>query len=119
MSTTPLLDQIFAGDPAPVGKPLTGEDLRDSGIASVINHTPEVYKTRFIDAVKKFPRGHLFTVEDVRAIAGDPPPETHYNCVGGLMRSVAGMGLVQRTRERRKAKRPSLHASELAVWRKL
>lgn len=119
MSTTPLLDQIFAGAPEPVGPPLTGEQLRDSGMASVINHTPEVYKARFIEAVKKFPRGHLFTVEDVREIAGNPPPETHYNAMGGLMRSVAGMGLIRRTHERRKAKRPSLHASELAVWRRL
>lgn len=115
----PLLDRIFDGDPAPTGKPLTGEELRDSGIASVINHTPEVYKARFIEAVKKFPRGHVFTVEDVREIIGNPPPETHYNAMGGLMRTVASMNLIRRTHERRKAKRPSLHASELSVWRRL
>ena len=119
MSTTPLFEKIFDGTLEPTGPPLTGEELRDSGIASVINHTPEIYRQRFIEAVKTFPRGQLFTVEDVREIAGDPPPETHYNCVGGLMRSVAGMGLMRRTHERRKAKRPSLHASELAVWRRL
>lgn len=119
MSTEPLFRELFAGDPSPTGPPLTGEELRDSGIVSVINHTPEVYRDRFVEAVKGFPRGHLFTVEDVRAIVGDPPPETHYNAMGGLMRTVASLKLIRRTLERRKAKRPSLHASELAVWRKL
>lgn len=115
----PLLDQLFAGDPAPTGKPLTGEELRDSGIESVLTHTPEWYRDKFVEAVERFPRGHLFTVEDVRAVVGDPPEEVNPNCMGGLMRRAAGKKLILRTTERRKAKRASLHASELAVWKRI
>jgi hypothetical protein len=115
----PLLDKIFEGAPAPVSPPLTGEELRDSGIKSVLTHTPESYKDRFIKVVISFHRGYLFTVEDVRERAGDPPIEAHYNCMGGLMRTAASMKLIVRTAERRKAKRASLHASELSVWRRI
>lgn len=119
MNSHPLFDQVFAGDPAPTGPPLTGEELRDSGIESVLDHTPEQYKKRFIETVKAFHRGFCFTVEEVRARAGDPPKEAHYNCMGGLMRTAASMKLIVRTSERRKAKRASLHASELAVWKRV
>lgn len=117
--STPLFDKLFEGTPAPTGPPLTGKDLRDSGIASVLGHTPESYKQAFINTIKAFPKGYCFTVENVREKVGDPPKEVHYNCMGGLMRTAAGMDLITRTSERRKAKRASLHASELAVWRRL
>lgn len=119
MNTQLPFEKLFEGTPEPQGPPLTGEELRDSGIASVINHTPEIYRTRFIDAIKGFPHGLLFTVEDVREKAGNPPPEAHYNVMGGLMRTAMSLKLIVRTRERRKAKRPSLHASEIAVWRRV
>lgn len=119
MSALPLFDQVFSGTPAPTGKPLTGEDLKISGIESVVSHTPDRYRDKFVEAVEKFPRGHLFTVEDVRAIVGDPPEEVNPNCMGGLMRRAAGKKLIVRTSERRNAKRASLHASELAVWRRI
>lgn len=119
MSALPLFETIFDGTPAPTGKPLTGEDLKISGIESVLSHTPDWYRDRFVEAVEKFPRGLLFTVEDVRAVVGDPPAEVSPNCMGGLMRRAAGKKLIARTSERRKAKRASLHASELAVWRRI
>lgn len=120
MSTSlPLFDPLFAGKPEPQGKPLSGEDLRDSGIESVLSHTPESYKQRFLDAVRSFPRGALVTAEDVRAIAGDPPGETHFNCMGGLMRSAAAAKLIVNTGQGRNAKRASLHASRLAIWRRV
>lgn len=118
-SNHPLFDRVFAGTPEPTGPPLTGKDLRDSGIEAVLQHTPESYKQAFINTIKDFPKGYCFTVEDVREKAGDPPKEVHYNCIGGLIRTAAGMNLITRTVERRKAKRASLHASELAVWRRL
>ena len=119
MSTYPLFEQVFSGTPEPTGPPLTGEELKISGMESVVSHTPDWYRDRFVEAVKHFPRGHLFTVEDVRNKAGDPPEGTHYNCMGGLMRTAASLKLIVRTSERRKAKRVSLHASELAVWRRV
>lgn len=119
MSTLPLFDQILSGKPAPIGRPLTGEELRDSGMESVLNHTPNEYREVFLEVIRLMPRGSLFTVEDVRERAGDPPPEVHYNAMGALMRRAASKNLIVRTSERRKAKRVSLHASEIAVWRKL
>lgn len=119
LRTEPLFKDIFAGEPAPQGKPLTGEELKVSGIESVLTHTPQWYREKFVAAIKGFPRGFCFTIEDVRSIAGDPPKETHYNCMGGLMRTAASQKLIVRTTERRKAKRASLHASELAVWRRV
>src|SRR6476659_6403336 len=111
----PLFDQVFSGKPEPTGPPLTGEELRDSGIESVLSHTPDAYKEKFIGLIRGFMKGYLFTIEDVRELAGDPPEETHYNCMGGLIRKAASEGLIVRTNERRKAKRASLRASELAV----
>lgn len=119
MNTQLPFEKLFEGKPEPQGPPLSGEELRDSGIASVINHTPEIYRSRFIETVKGFPRGRLFTVEDVREVAGNPPPESHYNVMGGLMRTAMSQKLIVRTTERRKAKRPSLHASEIVVWRRV
>lgn len=119
MNGHPLFDKVFSGQPEPTGPPLTGEDLRDGGIESVLAHTPDEYKERFITAIENFPVGYCFTVEDVRKRAGDPPEQVHYNCMGGLMRTAASKNLITRTSERRKAKRASLHASELAVWRRL
>jgi hypothetical protein len=120
MSTNhPLFDQVFSGTPAPTGKPLTGEELKLSGIASAVSHVPQWYRDKFIRAIESFRRYHLFTVEDVRKIVGDPPEGTHYNCMGGLMRTAAAAKLIVRTTERRKAKRVSLHASELSVWRRI
>lgn len=115
----PLFDKVFSGTPEPTGPPLSGEELRDSGMDLVLAHTPEEYKQMFIQVIKDFPAGLAFTVEDVRHFAGDPPKETHYNCMGALMRRAAGQKLIVRTSERRKAKRASLHASELAVWRRV
>lgn len=119
MSALPLFDPLFSGKPEPKGKPLTGEELRDSGMESVLRHTPETYKEAFLSAIKNLPRGLCFTVEDVRSRAGDPPEAVHYNCIGALVRSAARQKLIVRTTERRKAKRASLHASELAIWRRI
>jgi hypothetical protein len=120
MSTNhPLFEQVFSGTPEPTGPPLTGSDLKRSGMESVVSHTPEWYRDKFVDAVKKMQRGSLFTVEDVRAVIGDPPSEVNPNCMGGLMRRAAGQKLIVRTTERRKAKRVSLHSSELAVWKRI
>ena len=119
MSSLPLLDKIFEGIPEPVGAPLTGEELKLSGIESVVSHTPEWYRDAFIQAVEDLPKGTWFTVEDIRDIVGDPPDQVSPNCMGGLMRRAAGKKLIIRTSERRNAKRASLHASEIAVWRRV
>lgn len=116
----PLFDRIFAGQPIPTGPRLTGEDLKRSGMESVERHTPQWYLDAFQAAVESFPRGHLFTVEDVRAIAGDPPKdEVSSNCMGPLMSGLARKKLARKTGFNTKAKRPCMNATELAQWERL
>jgi hypothetical protein len=95
---------------------LTGDDLKRNGMNSVLSHTPDAYKIAFVAAVARMPKGTKLTTEDVRAVAGDPPPEVHYNCMGGLMTRAARQGLIRRTNQMVKAKRPSLHSSLLSEW---
>jgi len=113
------LESLFS--PAGIAKPrqLSGAELRDSGIQSVVQHTPEEYKQKFVDAIKTFARGELITAEDVRRVAGNPPPEVHYNCFGGLMRRAASQGLIKWTPETETAKRPGMHATRLSLWVRL
>lgn len=113
----PLFDQIFPDPPLAGHRALTGADLRDSGMESVLKNTSDEYKEKFIGLIRGFTCGYQFTVEEVRELAGDPP--CHYNVMGALMRRAASYKLIVRTTERRKAKRTSLHASELTVWRRL
>lgn len=115
--SAPLLDQIFEGAPAPVSPPLTGEQLKASGMQSVARHTPDWYRDAFRSAVAGFPSGKTFTVEDVREIAGDPPSdEVSPNCMGALMTMVARMKLAKKTGYYVKAKRPNMNATDLACW---
>jgi hypothetical protein len=120
MSTHPLFDKVFLGCPSPVSQPLTGEELKKSGMRSVLRHTPDWYRDAFRSAVAGFPSGKTFTVEDVREIAGDPPSdEVSPNCMGSLMMMVARMRLAKKTGYYVKAKRPKMNATDLAVWCKL
>jgi hypothetical protein len=117
MSTYPLFDQVFSGSPAPSSSPLTGKELKESGMRSVFRHTPDWYREAFRSAVEMFPRGKTFTVEDVREIAGDPPvDEVSSNCMGSLMIMVAKMKLAEKTGYYVKAKRPNMNATDLACW---
>lgn len=120
MSTNhPLFDKVFSGVADPAGPPLTGEDLKTSGMESVLKHAPEEYQAKFLDAVRSFAVGAEITVEDVRERAGNPPESVHYNVMGPLMRRAACRKLIVCTNQMRNAKRPSLHASKLMIWRRV
>jgi hypothetical protein len=97
----------------------TGEELKEEALTKVFNKTPKWYQDKFIESVRSIAPGSLITVEDVRDRAGNPPIDVSPNCMGGLMARAAKLGLITKTFERRKAKRKSLHASELAVWRRI
>jgi hypothetical protein len=117
MSTQLSMVGIFSGVPDPTGQRLTGEDLKSSGMESVLSHTPQWYREAFSNAVENFPKGRLFTVEDVRAIAGDPPTdEVSSNCMGPLMRGLAAKKLARKTGLHVRAKRTCMNATELAQW---
>lgn len=115
----PLLDKIFEGAPAPVSPPLTGGELRDSGIDSVLSRTPEQYREQFMEAIKRLPRGFRFTSEDVRDRVGDPPVEVHRNAFGALIRAAAKQNLIALTNETKPSERSERRAGRLAIWRRL
>jgi hypothetical protein len=118
-ASLPLFDSIFTGQPVAIPR-LSGEDRKRSGMDSVERHTPKWYVDKFREAVEGFHTGRLFTVEDVRVIAGDPPTEdVSSNCMGPLMRMLAQKKLAVKTGFHVKAKRECMNATELAQWKKL
>jgi hypothetical protein len=121
MSTNqPLFDSIFAEANLPKPPRLTGEELKKSGMDSVERHTPQWYVDKFRKTVEGFHAGRLFTVEDVRAIAGDPPTDdVSSNCMGPLMRMLGQKKLATKTGYHVKAKRPCMNSTELAEWKRL
>jgi hypothetical protein len=124
MSTSlPLFDQVFSGPPAPVRKPLTGPELRDSGIRSALDHVMKVKAEYVADCLKSIaalPSGTLITSETIRRMDGDPPLGCG-NCIAGILRKAAGKNhkLIVITDQRVHAKRELLHAAELRIWRRL
>src|ERR1051325_1706482 len=119
--TMPLLDKIFEGAPAPVSKPLTGEDLRDAGIQQAVDHLQRV-KAEYVDSclyeIERLSKGATLTSEDLRELAGDPPTGCE-NSVAGILKRAQGRGLIVNTGQERPAKRSSVHAKRLCIWRRI
>lgn len=123
MSAHPLFDQVFSGTPVPTGKPLTGGDLRDAGIQQALDHLERVkaeYIETCLEKIRALRSGTLITSEDLRGLAGDPPVGCENSMAGILKRAASKKhGLIVNTGEDRPAKRPSIHAKNLTIWRRL
>ena len=117
MSTQFSLDSLFDGPP--VSKPLTGKQLRDSGMESVLANTPVEWKEKLKARVQGFPMHYKFTMEQVVDSLGGRPYEVHPNAIGALTASMVKAGLMRRTGETVKAKRASLHATDCVEWIRL
>lgn len=115
----PLFEQVFAGEPEPSGKPLTGAELRDSGMASVLSHTPEEFKERFAKRVEGFPRGYRFTIDRVIDDLGGRPKDVHPCAIGGLAFGLVVRGIMKRTGQTLKAERASLRRTDMPEWERL
>ncbi len=92
--------------------PAEGEARRDAGMAKVLDASAE-WRSDAMVAIRGLalePTG--FTAEEVRAIVGDPPRP---NAMGAVFHLAARRGWIRKVGYR-KATRPSLHATELAVW---
>lgn len=113
------LSILFSGPPAPIGKPLDGKELRDSGMESVLAHTPDEWKEKLKSRVQGFPVHYKFTMEQVVDSLGGRPYEVHPNAIGALTASMVKAGLMRRTGETVKAKRASLHATDCVQWIRL
>jgi hypothetical protein len=122
--STPLFDNLFPDPPLRSHQPLSGEQLRDFGIEDALQRAIRVkndYVEKCLEAIKSFPRGAMITSEDVRDRAGDPPSAIDKSIMAGILKRAASRqyGLITITKETRPAKRSSVHAKDLAIWRKL
>lgn len=121
MSTHPLFKQLFDGKPAPTGPPLTGADLRDSGIDQALAHLEKV-KADYIDSclyeIKQLSKGTTLTSEDLRQLAGDPPKGCE-NSIAGILKRAKSQGLIIKTGQVQPAKRVTIHAKDLCIWRRV
>lgn len=122
MSTSlPLFESLFSGAPAPTGPALTPVELRDSGIQSALDHVLKVkaeYVSECLARIAELKAGTLITSEDLREMAGDPP-EGCENSIAGILKRAASRKLIVNTGATRQAKRTSLHAKPLNLWRRL
>lgn len=121
MSALPLFDKILSGKPEPVGPALTGKDLRDSGIQQALDHLEKV-KASYIDSclyeIKQLSKGTILTSEDLRGLAGEPPTGCE-NSMAGILRRAQSQGLIINTGQERPAKRTTIHAKGLRIWRRV
>jgi hypothetical protein len=117
--STPLFDSLFPDPPAPGFHPLTADELRDSGMESVLDHTPEEWKQKLKNRVRGFLRGYTFTMDKVVDELGGRPYDVHPNSIGALTFSMAKEGLIERTGRMLKAERASLHRTDMPEWRRL
>lgn len=122
MSTNhPLFEPLFSGTPEPTGPPLTGKDLRDSGIQQALDHL-ERLKADYIDSclyeIRQLTKGTTLTSEDLRALAGDPP-EGCENSVAGILKRAQSRGLITNTGDERTAGRTTIHGKKLCVWKRI
>jgi hypothetical protein len=116
MSTQPLFKDLFSGPP--VGQPLTGADLRDSGIAQAYMNAPDDLELQYIFAANDLKQGDRLTSEDLRRMCGDPPSEFR-NCLAGVLKFCQSIKLIQITGETRTAERKTIHAKALSVYVRL
>jgi hypothetical protein len=114
-ASSPQLDLLFAGTPDRMPK-LSGKQLRDSGMKSVLAHTPDEWKQKLKNRIEGFPKGYRFTIERVVDELGGRPKAVHPNSVGALTAGLAKRGLMKRTGETVKAERASLHCTDCVEW---
>lgn len=121
MSTHPLFDKVFSGAPAPVSPPLTGAQLRDSGIQQALGHLERV-KAEYVDSclfeIRQLSKGTTLTSETLRELAGEPPIGCE-NSIAGILKRAQSQGLIVNTGTEQPAKRTTIHAKKLCVWKRI
>lgn len=117
----PLFEKVFDGTPAPTGPPLTGADLRDAGIQQALDHLERV-KKEYIDScmyeIRQLGKGTTFTSETLREMAGEPPTGCE-NSIAGILKRAVSQGLIVNTGQEQTAKRTTIHAKKLCVWKRV
>lgn len=118
-NSRPLFDDLFAGTPEPTGPPLTADDLRDSGMESVLDHTPDEWKEKLKNRVRGYLKGFTFTMDQVVNDLGGRPSDCHPNSIGAITFCLVREGLIERTGRVLKAERTTSHRRDIAEWRRL
>ena len=121
MSAHPLFDQVFSGTPEPKGPPLTGVDLRDSGIQQALDHVLKVkaeYVELCLSKIAELQPETVITSECLREMAGEPPVGCE-NSIAGILKRAASRNLIVNTGVEVTAKRTSIHAKKLCLWRRV
>lgn len=96
----------------------TGVELKEEAMQKVLgSRTAQQYRGLLEHSLFSFQPGDTFTVENLRAIVGNPPEGVSYNVMGAAMNSMARKGLIEFTGRMKPAQRVSLHASLLSEWR--
>lgn len=118
-ATYPLFETLFRGSPDPSFVPLTGKELRDSGIEEAIKAAPESWKDKFKSAIENKSAGEIFTIEEVVESLGGRPFDTRPAAIGALTFHLAKRGVMERTGATVKAHRAARRNGDLAVWRRV
>ncbi len=91
--------------------------LRDEGTAQVIEHADPDYRDRLIAAIETLAaRDVIFTSDEVREIAGDPPADTSPNIAGAIFKQAAAAGLIK-TVGFGCSRRVKGHSNLVRLWR--
>lgn len=117
----PLLDQLFSGKPTPPKRRLTGSDLRDSGIQQALDHVLKVkaeYVALCLSKIEELKPETVITSECLRELAGEPPIGCE-NSIAGILKRAASRNLIVNTGVEVTAKRTTIHAKKLCLWKRI
>ena len=112
-------EHLFLAKPSQ--PPLTGRELRDSGIQSALDHVEArkgEYVTQALSAIQCLPSDALLTAETIRDAIGDAPAGCE-NCFAGILKKAASMKLIVITNSFTQAKRAQRHAGLIRQWRRI
>ena len=104
-------------DFSPKAREITGEELKQKGIASVLSNTPNEYKLSFersLDTLAR--RMGNFTCEHIRGIIGDPP--NHPSALSALINGALKRKLIRKVGIT-KATRAPAHSALIGIYSKV
>ncbi len=90
---------------------------RDSAMRWVEHNSNADYRAKLISAIEQLAAtGGVFTADQVRAIAGDPPTDTSPNVAGAVINHAAKAGLIEMAGFTKSA-RIIGHGNTVRLWR--
>ena len=129
-SAEPLFPDLFPDQapqvveitkPAPhVKLPVAGEELRDAGMASVWDNTPENWRTVAMTLLMQLAQiNEEITTDDLWAVLPPLPSGCHPNVIGTLWMEAVRHHIIERTERMIISTRENAHARRVPVYRSL